>query len=651
MRIVHLWRQRGLHISRVGRSRENSVVTFATYSPLTTCAIICLVAITVTTRPRSSASNIVRGTFGSTASGLVSALGTDAMDLPAGNHVPWADTLPVVALRQVYLEQEPPTTSLNSGRSKGWPFIVDTHSVVAADFRVYLMNVKNFHGQTLSDATRGVSRMLDMLESDGERILAMTMAWEPQILVSMFFNNIHGQMFQLPLLSPTLSWTRKLLEGFKLYCEFHIASVSEKYMMSEVPTWLKYKSTIEQLLAELRAGPTMRLNDEKAKRDNARRDSDRIKIRALPSVASLKTAVHRAMLALQAIERKHHAGVPLPSPAQRAATVAMVGILAFNGYLGRKTEWEVLAADHIQDQLRAGFDYIVCKARATPRVCGDLAKWLAPGTQAAAQCYLGLPRRPGVPFFLCPVGAGAEMVSVPHALRRFCERYFPEGGTHPTVNLLRKWYHTKLHSLAKKQDQLSAVFTAIDAHSAAVAKKHYILQGPEDDAALAKHLVEAMLGQPVPWPRVDAAADWQQEVRALVDMEYEDDPDVGPEEDDEAELEWFEHAEMFGIHRPLSQLALADASPNTNEESLREESDHQHTRVATEAAGGTRKRVRRATSRRSGSLASSVVDAERKKAAACHIDTHATVTPIAHRDQAAAEPASPSGLIPPYKPS
>lgn len=46
------------------------------------------------------------------------------------------------------------------------------------------------------------------------------------------------------------------------------------------------------------------------------------------------------------------------------------------------------------------------------------------------------------------------------------------------VNLLRKWYHTKLNALSSNQSTLLEVFKAVDAHSASVAEKHYILRGP-----------------------------------------------------------------------------------------------------------------------------------------------------------------------------
>ena len=44
----------------------------------------------------------------------------------------------------------------------------------------------------------------------------------------------------------------------------------------------------------------------------------------------------------------------------RAATIAIVGILALNGFLGRKQEWELMELDHIVGQMDAELDYVVC---------------------------------------------------------------------------------------------------------------------------------------------------------------------------------------------------------------------------------------------------------------------------------------------------
>jgi hypothetical protein len=177
-----------------------------------------------------------------------------------------------------------------------------------------------------------------------------------------------------------------------------------------------------------------------------------------------------------------------------------------------------------------------------------------------------------VKTFLCPVGEETEEVDIPSALRTFSARYLPAGTTSPTVNLLRRWYHTKLHALASNENTLFDVFKAIDAHSANVAKNHCILRGPEDDAMLAKHLVHAMLGTTAPWPSAKAIEEGAEAVAAIMNSFSELDGDarggaadadageaVGDEDEvDDEELEWFENADYFGIAKPMEALLDAE---------------------------------------------------------------------------------------------
>ena len=109
-----------------------------------------------------------------------------------------------------------------------------------------------------------------------------------------------------------------------------------------------------------------------------------------------------------------------------------------------------------------------------------------PGTAEAAKCYLALPRQEEITNFLAPAHKGTAKVDIPAYLRSYCCQYLvsSNGGgrdyTHPTVNLLRKWFHTTLHNMAANTTKLHKLFTAIDAHSADIAQRHYILKGPED---------------------------------------------------------------------------------------------------------------------------------------------------------------------------
>jgi hypothetical protein len=483
-------------------------------------------------------------------------------------HDQWATCLPDVRVSKVYLDRDHPTPSKEGGRTQPWPFKIKVEALTAPEFEQFLVERKNLKNDTLRDALRGMARVLHMLEVKGKPIRDAAAFIDPSLLVSFYLQGTHSDLFNLGITNPAHSWTRRLLEGLKLYCEFQLGVVGKELLMSDERKWSKYATAIGQLLNELRGGFSKRVGEEKAKNLMARREIDRKRINAFPSVPILKLAVHRGMLALQSISEKYRGRSELAASAQAEANAAMCGTLAFNGFFGRKKEWQSVSVDHVREQLGSGLDYIVCSDHKTVRVYGALAKWLAPGTICAARCYMLLPRRPGVKTFFCPAGKETDEVDIPSCLRTFCRRNLPAEGvvTHPTVNLLRKSYHTRLSTLSSRDDTLLDMFKAIDGHSASIAIKHYILRGPEDDAMLAKHLVHAWLGETVAWPEANAlieepglGVDLSERLGKVWAGEDDDNETVsGDDEEEDDELEWFEHAHCFGLAENMDIQANAE---------------------------------------------------------------------------------------------
>ena len=79
-------------------------------------------------------------------------------------------------------------------------------------------------------------------------------------------------------------------------------------------------------------------------------------------------------------------------------------------------------------------------------------------------------------------------------------KYAFEDCPKPRSNHWRKWYHSKMASIVSTQAKVAKVFERIDAHSAQVQRKVYVLEGPEEHAQMAKMIVELALGAPVDWP-------------------------------------------------------------------------------------------------------------------------------------------------------
>jgi hypothetical protein len=321
---------------------------------------------------------------------------------------------------------------------------------------------------------------------------------------------------------------------------------------------VKYAASISQLSVAFKGGMQKKVSTDKRKRAFDRRVCDAAKLDEFPPVHVMKEAVSKAMSTLHHIDQLHKDSEHLPKSVQTAANAALVGILWLNGFGGRKKEWEIMLRAHCQDQLSQGLDHFVCNSHKTSNTYGGLAKWVAPGTVHAIKVYLGLPCRAGVKTLFVPPYADTDHISITKAFGKFCKAYLPEDCNNPTVNLMRKWYHTELYRLTKTEDKLLGLMRSIDAHSKEVAKKHYVLQSPADDARLAQALVHSMIGQPVSWPSANDLQDITKisvpylQLVQLTDGEQHDEAD--DEDAPESEWIWWEGASTFGLPKPFLAL-------------------------------------------------------------------------------------------------
>ena len=450
--------------------------------------------------------------------------------------------LPVVGINPAYTDVELPEPSGPGGakRTGNWP--IKLVSSVPDGFVQWLEDQNTKENQA-NDFARGVGRFLDMLTWEGQQLSAEVAA-SPAFLAAFYIQQAHCKVFKLPIMSTQYTWTKKLVDGLKLFCDWHLALVHHQTLMSQDTNadhiLGKYRSSIGLLKQYLEGGGVAsKISDATNQRLVVKARVDRERLRRVPTLKEMRSGVKQAMLFLQDLEERAQGLSELNPAQQAAATVAMVGILATNGYFGRKKEWEVMPMEHVQSQLDAGHDFLVCPEHKTAKHYGDMAKSLEPGTIEAIKCYARLPRRQGVTTFLVPAYADTELVDVPSALHRYCKKYLPLDKEAFTVNILRKWAHTEgFRMVARNAEQLHHLFTAIDGHSARVADKHYILKDPEDDAALAKEMVKVLWqGRTTPWPSAKAQALTGEAYSAILDAATRDEDVPLEEEEEEEELE------------------------------------------------------------------------------------------------------------------
>lgn len=296
----------------------------------------------------------------------------------------------------------------------------------------------------LQDHLRAIRRLMDMLEINGEAV-GEELANDPRVMVSFFLNDHHRHMLGMELFKVGFTWTRKMLQGMLVFCDYHIDAIDKIILKSdESGPWQKYISSLKLLKSQLRGGYTKRLMQEKTRRMLLKKVEDLKKVELLPPRAVFKTCIHQAMITLKYIVGKYAGAETIPAAALAEANCCLVGKITCDGFAGRCMELSKVSLAHALEQLSQGLDYFEFKEHKTSIHYGELAKWFAPGTIEAIKAYLTLPRRSGVKTLFMPVGEDTEFISWPGTLYRFAKRYLPEKHQRPTVNLMRKMFHNKL---------------------------------------------------------------------------------------------------------------------------------------------------------------------------------------------------------------
>ena len=260
------------------------------------------------------------------------------------------------------------------------------------------------------------------------------------------------------------------------------------------------------LIANLEGGYRKRHQAEKSKRTIAKNLEDIERLKKLPTITEMRDGVQRGYSVLQSIALTYsEAEGALPKDVQAEANACLVGGIWLDMFGGRKLEWETMTLSHVQSMLDRGLDCLTCVEHNTSRTYGTLAKWLSPGVRCAFECYSKLPRPSGAASLLVPASPGTARVDIPSTLRAFGLHFLPSGRELPTVNIMRKFFHKTLVSISADTDTLKSVMVVLDGHSRPTIDRHYALREPEEDVALAKQLVKAVLGSTAAWPRCHSA--------------------------------------------------------------------------------------------------------------------------------------------------
>ncbi len=234
--------------------------------------------------------------------------------------------------------------------------------------------------------------------------------------------------------------------------------------------------------------------------------------------------------------------------------------------MGRKWEIEHALFKTVEEALAENQEYIICRQHKTSKTYGDIIKYLSPGLVQALIVYKRLPR-PSLQdckYFLVPVNATTQTISIPNSLKTFSRNFLKDAKVHPTTNQVRKLFHKELMKLTKDEDAVKDFMTILDAHGRKVQDKHYLMRDPADDLACAKVLVAKVLGQTVAWPTeagdgagqaLSLAKELENLLTGLDAQENVKDAIVDGVDSEDEPFDHWAFGELFGI-KPVGQLDI-----------------------------------------------------------------------------------------------
>jgi len=163
------------------------------------------------------------------------------------DNMQWAQGLPNVVIKDEYKTLVCPNPF---GYIK-FPVKRKGNDVAPREFISYLINCKNIDAESelLLRINRGVCRVFDMIIVDG-RPVTESVAMDPRVLESIFVNGIHKELFNLGVLKPAYSWTRRIIEAFKEFVMFQQGKSAKCVIGKSDPT-LKYSVQARSVVRRL----------------------------------------------------------------------------------------------------------------------------------------------------------------------------------------------------------------------------------------------------------------------------------------------------------------------------------------------------------------------------------------------------------------
>ena len=163
-------------------------------------------------------------------------------------------TRPAISIKQAYLDAPAPEPSTGGDRAKGWPVQVGQFKVDIRNFPRFLSTGTSLNEQRRTACKVYITRLSHMLSVEGHDLPKEEDVSTPVVLAALYMSVMYKEMFSLPLMAPSFTWSRKMTDAFRMFCDWQKAGDDKQHLMTGQPHLLKLSSALGQLSFALKTG-------------------------------------------------------------------------------------------------------------------------------------------------------------------------------------------------------------------------------------------------------------------------------------------------------------------------------------------------------------------------------------------------------------
>ena len=375
----------------------------------------------------------------------------------------------------------------------GWPFGAVPDTIIPG-FREYMVPLRVNADTFRESQAMGIKYLFNLLDIDKSNYsdIGLVQALHDQ--------GVLGELVKLRILDTCFSWTLKIMSALKHCIAFMLIQCEQNGFgpARKALSLLRDKTIADTLKA---------CQDKRKEATQARKELEIERLKNYMTREEARSTLSESMADLHAVCRIHEGADALSSFWQRVASINMAWQLTIPGAFGRGGELEGLYESEVVESRKAGKAHVLISRHKTVKKRGKLGRHFTSAMWKGVDHYVSLPPLEGSSStsdnkpFLRPAKPHMKTAGL-YNLLKAGGRVFIPWRTFPRTNLQRKW----ITSAVRKDENVEKCkewVAEYNAHLLTTGDSIYHVQGPEDQAAKAKAMMNAFFGSEMEWPSGD----------------------------------------------------------------------------------------------------------------------------------------------------